>query len=197
MDDPSWPADICANFRMSMGKCRAITCLVGMLVSVMFAKDIRASEWFDDGPSLLCLAIGAGEILERTPQLGGAVEYRPALRFCHLGPWMSLGRGQDHEIYASLGVLLNLRLGDRWVLTPAFGGGYYASGDGFDLGCELEFRSAIELSCRLTNHHRVGCVFGHLSNGGLVERNPGTEMLFLVYAIPLDGFFKKRATSLE
>ena len=58
-------------------------------------------------------------------------------------------------------------------------------GDGRDLGHELEFRSSIELSYRFDDRTRLGLSFYHLSNANIGDFNPGTEVLSIVYSIPL------------
>ena len=98
---------------------------------------------------------------------------------------MSVGRGRNCDIFAALGILLELPLGERWMLIPSFGGGYYDMDEGLDLGSEVEFKSALECAYRFGNEHRLGIGFGHISNGGIAERNPGTEMLFVTYSFPL------------
>jgi len=67
----------------------------------------------------------------------------------------------------------------RWGLTPTFSAGYYAQGDGMDLGGRFQFRSGLELFRQLGPRTRLGVSFHHISNGGLVDRNPGRESLML------------------
>ncbi len=161
---------------------------LGMVLCMPCGAEGFSHNWFaEQEPPLLYLGGGVGDILDDHPQVGWTLEYRPALRLFHVGPWFSLGRGKDRETYASAGVLINLQLGGRWLLTPSFGAGYYTSGDGLDLGHELEFRSGIECTYRFNNGSRLGCAFAHLSNGGIVDRNPGTELLLLMYGFPLGG----------
>jgi len=77
------------------------------------------------------------------------------------------------------------------VLTPSFGVGAYDEGDGKDLGDTIEFRSQVELAYRFDNRSRVGVAFSHISNAGIGDRNPGTEILNVYYAYPLDAIFGK------
>ena len=154
-----------------------------------------ASKWFADDPPLLTLGGGGAEIFDSKQEAYWNVEYRPAFRFCHFGPWFSIGTGKDDEFYAAVGVLLNFELGGGWVLTPSFGGGYYHASRGLDLGFDAEFRSAIELAKRFPNDHRLGISLAHLSNGSLSDLNPGTETLGIVYSIPLDFLFHRPAAS--
>lgn len=150
-----------------------------------------AHKWFaDDEPPLLTLGVGTPEIFDGGHGVFWTVEYRPAFRFHHIGPWFFVGTGKNNEFYAALGLLMNIELGRGWVLTPAFGGGYYKASGGLDLGLDAEFRSSLELARRFTNGHRVGICLSHLSNGALSDRNPGTETIGIVYSIPL-GFLSR------
>ena len=151
----------------------------------------RAHARFADDPPLFSLSTGAAEIFDRRQELYWGIEYRPAFRLFHLGPWLSFGTGKHHEFYAAVGVLLNIELGRDWVLTPSFGGGYYNASSGLDLGFDAEFRTGIELAKRFRNGHRLGVSLAHLSNGSLSDKNPGTETLGLSYSIPLDFLFRR------
>ena len=170
---------------------------IALLSSVLMLRPAPAAgrEWFADDPPLLSLGAGAAQILDNNQEFYWNVEYRPAFRFRHFGPWMSIGTGKDDEFYAAIGVLLNFELGGGWVLTPSFGGGYYHASRGLDLGFDAEFRSAIELAKRFSNGHRLGVAFAHLSNGSLSDLNPGTETLGIVYSIPLDFLFHRSSAS--
>ena len=149
-----------------------------------------AHEWFASDPPLLSLSLGAAQIFDSPQEIFWGMEYRPAFRFCHFGPWLFFGSGKDNAFYAALGVLIHLELGHDWVLTPSFGGGYYDAENGMDLGFDAEFRSGIELARRFRNGHRIGLAFSHLSNGSLSNRNPGTETLGLVYSFPFLSLFR-------
>lgn len=168
-------------------------CVLRLVVtgSVLLAPAARgAHEWFLDDPPLLSLGAGIAGVLDTEQEFGVAIEYRPAFRFYHFGPWFQVARGTEQEAYASLGVLINLHLGHNWILTPSFGAGYYNDRTGLNLGFDTEFRSSLELSKRFANRQQLGLSFGHLSNGSLSSINPGTEILMLIYSFPLDIFFR-------
>ena len=169
--------------------------LVTLVVHISMAPPSAAHDWFVGDPPMLSLSTGAAEIFDGHQELFWNIEYRPAYRFYHFGPWMSFGTGNNHEFYAAVGVLLNIEIGRDWILTPSFGGGYYNASSGLDLGFDAEFRSGIELSKRFPGGHRFGLNFAHLSNGSLSDKNPGTESLGIVYSIPLDFLFRSRAIS--
>jgi hypothetical protein len=92
---------------------------------------------------------------------------------------MGTARG---ALYVYGGFGLDLPLGPGWDLRPSWAAGlFYQDGDR-DLGGPLEFRSALELSRRISSRLRLGFTFYHLSNGGLFQRNPGSESLVLTLA---------------
>ena len=164
--------------------------LVLLLVAwLLDSVPAAAHEWFAADPPLLSLSTGAAQIFDSHQELYWNVEYRPAFRFYHVGPWLSFGTGKHREFYAAVGGLLNLELGRGWVLTPSFGGGYYNASSGLDLGFDAEFRTGLELAKRFRNGHRLGISLAHLSNGSLSEKNPGTETFGVSYSLPLDFRF--------
>lgn len=159
--------------------------LLLLLLLPAAVRPAAARDWFGPEPPLINLQAGTAGVFDKQQELFWTVEYRPAVRWFHLGPWLLFGTGKSEEFYAAAGVLLDLRLGDRWVLTPSFGGGYYHAEKGLDLGFDMQFRSAIELAWRFRNGHRLGLGFAHLSNGSLGDYNPGTETLAFTWSIPL------------
>ena len=87
----------------------------------------------------------------------------------------------------SAGILMDISFGRRVVATPSFAPGYYARGSGYNLGHAIEFRSQFELAYRFDDRSRLGVSFGHMSNAGIGDKNPGTESLMLNYSIPLSS----------
>ena len=70
------------------------------------------------------------------------------------------------------------------VLSPSLAAGIYEDGDQIRMGHTLEFRSGGDLSYRFRNNVRVGVGVFHISNAGLVYRNPGSEQIIFKYHIP-------------
>lgn len=94
-------------------------------------------------------------------------------------PAVGVMRTADDATFAHLGFRVELPLGDRFVLTPQFGAGYYDAGNDKDLGGHLQFRSGIEAAVRLNRQQRLGLLLYHLSNAGIESHNPGEESLVL------------------
>ena len=118
------------------------------------------------------------------------IEYRPEWKFLwELKPWVGFEVTSDGVLYGAGGILLDVSLGRRLVLTPSFGVGLYADGGGKDLGNTIEFRTQIELGYRLDEGARLGVAFGHISNANLSDVNPGTEVVAIYYHMPLGALF--------
>lgn len=112
-------------------------------------------------------------------------EYRPAWSLWLIRPLAGLTVTTDGGLYGYAGLLADVPLGAHLRLTPSFAAGLYGEGQGVDLGSVVEFRSGIEVAWRFDNAVRVGVSFYHLSNAGIGEQNPGTEVASLVFALPL------------
>jgi lipid A 3-O-deacylase len=117
------------------------------------------------------------------------IEYRHGSGLWIFKPWFGLEGTSDGAFYGVGGILADFTLAPHIVLTPSFGVGAYAEGDGKDLGHPIEFRSQIELAYRFDNASRLGMAFSHISNAGLGEENPGVEVINLYYALPVGSLF--------
>jgi lipid A 3-O-deacylase len=155
------------------------------VIAACLASPVFAEPDFNEKTTHLVLGIGYTEVFDSQNDIFWSLELRPSWRFYQIGTWFLFGNWEKDSYYASAGLLLDIPLGERWVLTPSFGAGYYNEGHGLELGLNMEFRSAIELTCRFSNGHRLGIALAHLSNGSLNEVNPGTETLQINWLIPL------------
>ena len=163
-----------------------------LLLSLLLLNPASAAApRFADGPPLVSLGVGVTQVFDNHQEFFWGVEYRPAFRLFHVGPWLLFGTGKNDEFYAAAGVLADVELGRGWVVTPSFGAGYYNASDGLDLGFDAEFRTAVELARRFGRGQRLGLCFAHLSNGSLSDTNPGTETLGISYSFPIDFLFRR------
>ncbi|CAK0744135.1 lipid A 3-O-deacylase [Azospirillaceae bacterium] len=110
--------------------------------------------------------------------------------YAKLKPWVGAEATSDGAIYGLGGVLIDVPLGP-FVFTPSFGAGLYTPGDGKKLGSVLEFRSMVELGYRFENQSRFTMGYSHISNGGLSQTNPGSNILSVYYHLPADWLWKK------
>lgn len=137
-------------------------------------------------PASLVLSGGAaGVFSDRSPAVFGA-EYRFGENYRGIHPYLLAGWATDGSTYLGAGLFYQFVLSPRWRVTIGSGPGYYQRNRSpRDLGDTIEFYSNLELSASVWRDHRLGLSFGHISNGGLGNRNPGSETLRLVYVVPL------------
>ncbi len=102
-----------------------------------------------------------------------------------LAPLLGAAHSANGANFAFAAVERDFQLGENWVVVPGFGLGSFGDGRDVKLGHSLEFRSGVKVAFRFENGWRAGIALFHLSNGGLSDRNPGTEPLFLSLSIPL------------
>lgn len=99
-----------------------------------------------------------------------------------LQPQTGLMFTAEGSLYAFGGFGLYISIGKDWDVRPSWGVGLFHDNDERDLGGAVQFRSALELSKRVSSRVRLGLTFYHLSNAGLFDRNPGVESLVLTFA---------------
>jgi hypothetical protein len=138
----------------------------------------------DDRPTI-DVSIGQLGILDEDSPVRYGVEYR-----WRPGPWsIAPGVGfiiaEDDARYVYGDLHRDFPLGEHWVTTLSFGGGLFWDGDDVELGHRVEFQSGVEVGRWFGTKWRAGLGFYHLSNGGLSEENPGTELLVLLITVPV------------
>jgi lipid A 3-O-deacylase len=137
-------------------------------------------------PSFVALGAGAFDVLHEDTAGEFRGEYRSNYRLLgFLKPFAGLSVTTDRAVYGYGGFGVDVYFGPNWVLTPNAAVGGFDRGDGKDIGSTIEFRTGAELAYRFDDHSRLGLAFHHISNAGITKRNPGAEMLMLMYAIPL------------
>ena len=85
----------------------------------------------------------------------------------------------DNHDYISIGILRSYKINNDW----SFGGGFQAGYLDRDelLGENIEFYSRAFINYQATNSVKVRLALGHISNGGIGERNPGSESISLTF----------------
>jgi hypothetical protein len=163
--------------------------LIGASVALALAGGPAAAQSLSvDDPSFISLGAGAFDVLHD----GTAGELRGEFRSGHkllgfLKPFVGVSATTDGAVYGYFGPAVDIYFGRRIVLTGMTAVGAYHHGDGLDLGHWVEFRSGLELAYRFDGRSRFGVGFHHISNIGIGDENPGTEILGIFYAIPLGG----------
>jgi hypothetical protein len=165
--------------KRSKGSPRLFIGAIAVLV-IIASIPVRAGEmhW-------LGLGTGIVGILDHDKSAYGCIEYRLPAECCRMNPWVSV-EFSDSFFYGAAGLLVDFDLTKHLVFTPSFGAGFYSQDNGMKLGHPIEFRSSAELSWRFKNSSRLAVSFGHISNGGLDDTNPGSELLKVTWLVPFD-----------
>jgi lipid A 3-O-deacylase len=146
------------------------------------AQVLRGGE-----PSFLSLGAGVYDVNDDSTAADFRAEYRSGWGFFDVvKPFVGLQGTSDGTVYGYFGLGVDLHLGDKLVLTPNAAVGLLDEGSGKDLGSPIEFRTGVEIAWRFENRSRLGLAFHHISNARISEKNPGTEVLSVIYSIPFD-----------
>lgn len=114
------------------------------------------------------------------------VEYRwQPIRFWGLVPSVGIAAALNGSAYLYHDLGREFAVGDTWYVRLSSGPGLFRNDGDIDLGSTLQFRTGIEVGARLRNKGRIGLVIHHLSNASTSSKNPGTETLTLLFAMPL------------
>lgn len=100
-----------------------------------------------------------------------------------LRPELGAMANSEGGVLGFAGIAVPLDLPGRVRVSPSFSLGAYRRGRSLDLGRVVEFRSGIQLDRIVRGDDRVAISLYHVSNAGLGERNPGTEVLGLGYVL--------------
>jgi hypothetical protein len=149
----------------------------------------------EDDPDFLTLAVGKFDIFRnREEDVELRVDYRFGNKFWLFKPFLTGAYVTNNSSFIGAGVLVDIYLGRRFVLTPQFSPTYWrGKTSNLDLGHELEFRSRLELAYRFDDRSRIGISIDHSSNAGLGDGNPGVESVMLNYSMSMDtlkGMFR-------
>lgn len=156
-----------------------------MLAAAFMAVAFTSPAAQADDPDFLAIGGGWYDWNDDKDAFDFRAEYRSGYKLAGIvKPWVGIEATSDQAIYGVGGILLDLYFGRRWVFTPSFGVGAYADGSGKDLGHTIEFRSQLEFGYRFDDRSRLSLAVSHISNAGLGDSNPGTEIATIYYHIP-------------
>lgn len=176
------------------------------LAFAAFALPAQAAEPQTAQPDLLSFGIGYYDALQNHPR-NEAVDFRLEHRwgvsllpkiheslaavdpYVQVRPFAGLEGTSDGALYTLGGFVFDIPIGKHFVISPSEAVGFYYRGDGKRLGSFVEFRSTMELGWRFNDESRLTAAFGHISNAGLTDLNPGTEIATLYYHIPTSWVF--------
>lgn len=161
-------------------------CLVGVTAILAGASPAKAED-----PAFISFGVGPSD-WNRQKDRGTEfrVEYRSDSHLWRIKPFVAAAATTTSQGFIGAGVLLDLYLGERIVVTPSFGPHLYFGGNKkLDLDYPLEFRSQLEIAYRFDDRARLGVAVSHYSNASLGNTNPGTESATVYYSIPVDKIF--------
>ncbi len=158
--------------------------LLGVILPAMQSMPVHAQQTARDDPEL-AVGIGAGDVLDSSPDFGYGAEYRFAPVWRDLRPIVGFNATEREDWYVYAGVRYFFWIGEAWRFDPTFAVGYFEAGGGIELGGSLEFRSGFEFSRRVSERIRLAVGFAHLSNARIYRSNPGTETVSLSIAVAL------------
>jgi lipid A 3-O-deacylase len=128
--------------------------------------------------------------LDHTPAAVGTLEYRSDFNLLHssaeLNPVLGLLSSTQGSIYGYGGMRLGFPLSDTWRYENAVGLGGYRQGDGPDLYSTFEFFLDVSILRSISANSRIGIQLFHISNAGIVTKDPGSNNYLAVfeYALP-------------
>jgi len=170
---------------------RVFSSIIGLAAALLFAvPNAQADDGLKDDPDFLSVGVGYYDF-NRQKEEGAEfrLEYRSDKKFFFFKPFLAAAYTSTSQGFVGAGVLIDLYLGRRFVLTPSFAPHYYWGGNNkLDLGHALEFRSQLEFAYRFDNRSRLGVAISHYSNASIGDTNPGTETATVYYSIPLNTF---------
>ena len=136
-------------------------------------------------PSFLTVGGGWYDFNDNEQAAEFRIEWRSQKMFWVFKPFVGAMATSDAAIYGYGGFLTDFYFGRRIVVSPSFAVGLYEDGDGKDLGSVIEFRSGLEVGWRFDDRSRLSAMVYHISNTGIDDNNPGTEVFSIGYSFPL------------
>ena len=163
-----------------------------LMLTVAMISGIGASfPAFADDPDFLSFSAGSYD-WNRQKEQGAEfrLEYRSDTKLWMFKPFAALAGTSTGQGFLGAGVLIDVFLGRRFVVTPSFAPHLYTGGNSkLDLDYLVEFRSQLEVAYRFDDRSRLGLAVSHYSNASLGDTNPGTESAMLVYSVPFNSIF--------
>jgi len=164
-----------------------------VMMGFVLAGSAFATNAHADDPAFL--SIGGGTYdwnRQKDEGIEVRMEYRHDKKlFGLVKPFVAaaVSKNDSTQVFLGAGILMDIYLGKRFVITPSFAPHYYNGGnDKLDLDYALEFRSQVEAAYRFDDRSRLGIAVSHYSNASLGKTNPGTESATIYYSIPVDFF---------
>ena len=172
---------------------RTVTAIVAVFAFASAAFAALAPSAHAEDPAFLSIGGGTYDWNRKKDEgIEVRMEYRHDEKlFGLVKPFVAaaVSKNDSTQVFLGAGILMDIYLGKRFVITPSFAPHFYNGGNAkLDLDYALEFRSQIEAAYRFDDRSRLGVAVSHYSNASLGKSNPGTESAILYYSIPVDFF---------
>lgn len=157
-----------------------------VVLASFFSVPVVSTAMAADDPDYLTLSAGWFDF-NRQKDDGGEfrLEYRSHLKLWELKPFATLAVASNGMTFIGAGVLMDIYLGRRWVVTPSLAPTWWrGKTDTLDMGYAVAFRTQLEVAYRFDDRSRLGLSISHYSNAHLGDTNPGTESVMANYSIP-------------
>ena len=145
---------------------------------------------------MISLGVGGTDILNQQARAAAdfRLEYRSGLSllpffedYFKVKPWAGVETTSRQSIWGGAGILLDIPLGQHWVLTPNIGSAPMAAATARTWApCSRSAPPSRAATCS-TTAARLVASFGHMSNAGVTKHNPGTESGVISFQIPLSS----------
>ncbi len=167
-----------------------------LTVTILSTLPLTSSGYAQDAKTtttdLLALSVGYYDVLDDQDGSDFRIEYRSkkTLLTDNLRPWAGLELTSQGSTWGGGGLLYDWKLAEKWHITPSIGAGLYTKGGSdIDLDAPIQFRTQLEISYEFKEKSRLGINLSHMSNAHLGNSNPGTEVISLLWATPINSIF--------
>lgn len=140
----------------------------------------------------LGISVGYYDVLDDQDGVDLRLEYRPnsSVFIENLRPWFGAEVTSQGSLWGGGGLSYDWAFAENLYLSPSLGIGFYSDGGSdVDLDYPLQFRTQLDLAYEMQDTSRIGVSLSHMSNGGLGDSNPGTEVASIFYHLPLNKLF--------
>jgi hypothetical protein len=149
------------------------------IICLMFSTSLTMASDYRFG-----LGAGVFDSLEHMKVFTGSltVEGKPFTSVWDLRPTVQFLAIENSGYYLGAGLLKDFSINPSWSYGLGFSAGAaHESRASGALEYDVEFYSRIFLNRQVDENNSLRLEFGHISNGGLDEKNPGTEPLLLFW----------------
>lgn len=137
-------------------------------------------------PATYSINIGDVQFQDESVATEGYIRFHMDRQYGPWIPFVGFSQTDQSSFWIGAGFAHRIPLGDSLYIESSLAPGYYARGDGPDLGYPLEFRSSLELNAQVTEGFAVGVGYDHRSNSDIETVNPGLETAYIRFTFAME-----------